>query len=66
MITLYWTAALPRHYVAEDTAGDRWLLPVDPISPRAWERRTPYRGNHTLHEVPSYVAKFYQPTEVSA
>ncbi len=60
-IKLYATEALPAHYVAEDASGTRYLIPVDPIGPGCWERRTPYRGNYTLQPVPDYVAKFYQP-----
>lgn len=66
MIKLYCTPALPRHYVAEEPNGDRWLIPCDPISPLAWERRTPYHGNYTLQPVPAYVERFYQPAGVSA
>lgn len=62
-IKLYTTPALPVHYVAEDEAGDRWLIPVNPIGPDCWERRTPYLGNHTLRRVPAYVETYYQPRE---
>lgn len=61
-IKLYWTDSLPEHYVAEDEDGEQWLIPVAPISPEAWERRKPYRGNYTLERVvPSAIEKFYQP-----
>lgn len=65
MLKLYWTPALPAHYVAEEESGAKWLIPVDPIGPEPWERRTEYRGNYTLQRVPDYVEKFYQPAEVS-
>lgn len=66
MLKLYWTPALPYHYVAEDEAGKKWLIPADPIGPGCWERRTEYRGNYTLQRLPGYVEKCYQPAEVSA
>jgi len=47
---IYWTPALPAHWVAEDATGARWLLPCNPITPEAWRRRAPYRGNYALEK----------------
>ena len=33
MLKLFWTKALPLHYVAKDEAGVRWMIPVTPIAP---------------------------------
>ena len=60
-IELYWTEALPYHYVAEDSTGQKWLIPVDPIGPSCWEKRKPYKGNYSLERVFSFIEKFYQP-----
>lgn len=57
---LYWTPALPEHYVAEKEDGSQWLLPVSPISPAAWAQAKPYNGNYTLEPVPEHIARFYR------
>ena len=59
---LYYAPALANHWVAEDTNGALWLLPVSPLSPRAWEARRPYHGNYELTlVVPQSLKDHYQP-----
>ena len=61
-IELYWTDALPEHYVAIDGDGSRWLIPVAPMSSEPWKRRKPYLGNYELQRVcPTAIERFYQP-----
>lgn len=62
IVELLWSPSLPEHYVAVDDSGSRWLIPVAPIGPAAWERRVPYAGNYFLKAVvPDVVRSFYQP-----
>jgi len=63
MLKLFWSQSFASHYVAEDPAGDRWLIPVTPMSPAAWRLRQPYRGNQTLTRCLASVERFYQPPQ---
>lgn len=66
-IELYWTDALPEHYVARDSEGGQWLIPCVPMSPEAWEKRKPYRGNYELQRVaPLNIERFFQPRNTAA
>lgn len=61
-IKLYWTDALPMHYVAADEAGEKWLIPVAPMGPDVWEQAKPYKGDHALARVrPTAIERCYQP-----
>lgn len=62
-LLLYYTDALPAHYVAFDAQDRRWyMIPAAPMGSAAWAQRKPYRGNYTLHRVrPTVIEKFYQP-----
>jgi len=60
-IKLYWTDALPEHYVAEDDDGALWMIPCAPMGPEVWQSARPYRGNYTLERVvPQAIERFYQ------
>ena len=62
VITLWWTDALPCHYVAREADGAEWLIPVAPIGSGCWDRRVPYSGNYKLQRVaPTVMERFYQP-----
>jgi len=60
MLRLFWSNTLTLHYVAEEADGNRWLIPITPMSPASWAQRKPYRGNYTLQRCPEYVERFYQ------
>jgi hypothetical protein len=62
-LLLYYTDALPAHYVAFDVRDRRWyMIPAAPMGSAAWAQRKPYRGNYTLRRVrPTVIEKFYQP-----
>ena len=62
-LLLYYTDALPMHYVGFDARDRRWyMIPAAPMGSAAWAQRKPYRGNYTLHRArPTVIEKFYQP-----
>jgi len=42
---LFWSPALPAHWVGEADDGSLWTFPCDPIAPEAWGRRERYLGH---------------------
>ena len=61
---LYWTDALPDHYIALKPDGSRWLIACAPMAPEVWQNARPYKGNYTLERVcPTAIERFYQPQE---
>jgi len=61
-ITLYWTDALPLHYIAERDDGSRWIIACTPATPDVWQNAKPYHGNYDLHPaVPANLAAVYDP-----
>ena len=61
-ITLYYTDALPHHYVAERADGSRWIIAAAPASAEVWQDAKPYNGNYVLHPViPAVLANAYDP-----
>jgi len=61
MVRLYYTDALPYHYVAARD-GMLWVIPCMPASPEVWLRAKPYRGHYTLRPVrPDMLARVYAP-----
>lgn len=63
-VQLYYTDALPEHYVAIKPDGSRWIIACSPMGPEAWQGARSYRGNHILERVcPTAIERFYQPQE---
>jgi hypothetical protein len=63
-VQLYWTNALPNHYVAIKPDGTRWLISCSPISPDVWISAKPYKGDYILDRVcPTAIERYYQPAD---
>jgi len=66
-ITLYYTDAMPMHYVAEREDGSRWIIAAAPASAEVWQDAKPYHGNYDLHPViPANLAAVYDPDRRSS
>jgi hypothetical protein len=66
MLKLFWTLALPLHYIAEDENRTSWLIPVTPMDSTAWDRRVRYCGIYSLTRCLACVERFYQRPEPNA
>ena len=61
---LFWSEALPDHYVAIKPDGSRWVIVCSPISAEVWAEAKPYKGNASLERVrPKAIERFYQPAK---
>ena len=47
MKRIYNTTRLPRHWIVEDEAGDKWIVPA---IENGWQQKRPYKGGCALDE----------------
>lgn len=62
LAALYLDPSQQHHYVGLGSDGNRYLVPVSPISREAWEQRKPDPRTEDLRdldEVPSHISRFY-------
>lgn len=70
LVRLRWDRSLPHHYVGMGSDGLRYLVPVSPLSPDAWEARQPddRPGALPFEALPSIrppaIARFYGAEEI--
>jgi hypothetical protein len=48
---LYYTPAMPAHWIVEDDAQLKWIVPA---RHNGWAGRRPYQGNYTLEPAPEF------------